>query len=356
MEISTTRSQAVRTAAILFIVICLLTIMILGQEILIPFTWAFVFSFIMLPLSDFLERRRFSRALSSAICTLVFLLVGSVILFFLVYETVNILRQEGALYEKLKAGFENFSEMASTQFGITLQSPDSESSGSVVKNALAWLKDHMTLIKEDGLTLMLIPMYLFFILNYRGLLHRFAQARFKDTDHDSVKLFFQKSQISIQNYLQGTLILTGVSAVLSYVILLSFGIRFAFFFAVLIAIFNLLPYIGHHISVAIVLVFVWITKESIPVLIFCGLSFYVANAIIENILRPKLVGDKMEMNAMMVFTSVIIGGMVWGLSGMVLFIPLLGVLQAMLYSRKKWNAYTVFFKAGDEPKEVEKIE
>lgn len=71
----------------------------------------------------------------------------------------------------------------------------------------------------------------------------------------------------------------------------------------------------------------------------------------ENFLRPKLIGDKMEMNAMMVFTAVVVGGMIWGFSGMVLFIPMLGVLQALLNSNPLWKPYTIFFEAGTRSSE-----
>lgn len=346
MITTNTGSQAVRLAAILFIIAFLVLLMILGEEILIPFTWAFIFSFIMLPLCEFLERKKIPRTMASLISTLLFCISGGALLFFLVYESVTILKNEGALYEKLKASYDGLISMLETQFGITLSqttSPD-----STLNNMLNWLSSHINILKEDALTLMLIPMYIFFILNYRSLLHKFAEARFSETHRGSVKKFFGKAQGSIQNYLLGTLVLTGVSTIMSFIILLAFRVHFAFFFAVFIAVLNLLPYIGHNLAIAVVLIFIWVTKESASAIIFCGIALYISNAVQENILRPKLVGDKMEMNAMMVFSAVVIGGIIWGFSGMVLFIPLLGVLHALLHSRDEWVPYTIFFKGGDE--------
>jgi predicted PurR-regulated permease PerM len=58
----------------------------------------------------------------------------------------------------------------------------------------------------------------------------------------------------------------------------------------------------------------------------------------------------MEMNAMMVFTAVIVGGMVWGFSGMVLFIPMVGILQALVNSHPDWKGYAILF---EEPNKSE---
>ncbi len=101
----------------------------------------------------------------------------------------------------------------------------------------------------------------------------------------------------------------------------------------------------------VVLFFVWVTKEEGYTVLFVGLALYGANLVQENFLRPLLVGDKMKMNAMVVFTAVVVGGMIWGFSGMVLFIPLLGVLKALFDSNPKWQAYSIFLAADEKPKQ-----
>jgi len=53
----------------------------------------------------------------------------------------------------------------------------------------------------------------------------------------------------------------------------------------------------------------------------------------------------MEMNAGVVFTSVIIGGLIWGFSGMILFIPLSGIVKAFLDSSPSSKSFSVFFES-----------
>ena len=70
----------------------------------------------------------------------------------------------------------------------------------------------------------------------------------------------------------------------------------------------------------------------------------------ENILRPKLVGDKMEINAFMVLSAVMLGAIIWGVSGMVLFVPFLGIAKALVESNPEWTKYAVLFASGDHGK------
>jgi predicted PurR-regulated permease PerM len=341
------------TKLTLFLFLCcvVIAIMIAGQTLLVPFTWAFLFSFILTPLCDWLERKRMSRSLAAVLATLIFCIVSGLILFYLIYQAVSILGNEPVLFEKIKNGVDNLLKMAESQLGMSIMEPaENPAATNNLREIVGFFARQISGIGENLLTLTLIPMYLFFILNYRGLAHRFVVHKYEGTSLESVEDFVHRSQASIQNYLLGTLVLTGVSAAMSFVILLAFGISYPFFFGIFIAVLNLIPYIGNLAAFAVILIFAWVTNDSGYVVLFIGVALYVSNMVQENFLRPKLIGDKMEMNAMMVFTAVVVGGMIWGFSGMVLFIPLLGVLQALLSSNPAWKPYTIFFEAGDGKK------
>lgn len=319
--------------------------MLAGGQLLIPFVWAFLFSYVMIPLSAWLEKK-LSRSAAAIIATLVFVIVSGLILFFLIYEAIRIMRNEAVLFEKIRSAVEQLHQQFESITGVKFIDTANANNTEGLRGIINWFAKQVVGIGENVVTLTLIPMYLFFILNYRGLLTSFVDKRYSGEQKKDMELFFSRAEFSIQNYLLGTLILTGVSTVMSFLILLAFGVNYAFFFAVFIALLNLIPYVGNLTAFVVVLMFVWITKDSGSTVLFVGLTLWLSNVVQENFLRPKLIGDKMEMNAMMVFTAVVVGGMIWGFSGMVLFIPLLGILQALLNSRPEWRPYAVFFEAG----------
>lgn len=340
----------IKTTAWFLLIGMVLTLMMLGQQIFIPLTWALLFAFILFPFCDWLERNKIGRTLAALIATILFTLISGVILFYLVYQAVRILQQEGALYETVKQAFENTRLWMFSQFGLD-EIPGSEEVGigaDSIQQVLSFAAQEISSIGRNIVTITLIPMFLFFLLLYRGLATKYVQTKYEGQQLNRIQSFFTKSQDSIQNYLWGTLILTGVSTIMALVILLLFGVRYAFFFSILIAVLNLIPYIGNLFAFIVVLLFVYVTKQDIGLTVFCGMALYGANLLQENFLRPKLVGDKMEMNAMVVFSGVIIGGMIWGFSGMVLFIPLLGILKSLFDSHPDLKVYSIFFESGDE--------
>lgn len=345
----TAHDQLIRLSAFGILICLLIVTMILGQTLLIPFTWAFLFAFVLYPFCRYLERKRFPRTAASLIATILFCLLGGMVLGYLIFQAARIIQDENTLYEKLRGGLNQFVQYMESEWGIVLFDPAStEKQTANLGVVIGWFARQVDLLSKNLVTLTLIPMYLFFILQYRRLLTRFIERKYKGEQRDNIKQIIHQTQESIRSYLWGTLILTGINAVMSFAILFLLGIPSAFFFAIFIAVLNLIPYIGNLIAVVLVLLFVFVTTGSFSQVVFIAVALYISNLLQENFLRPALIGDKMEMNAMTVFTGVILGGMIWGFSGMVLFIPLLGILQAVLNSREAWRPYGIFFGLDKE--------
>lgn len=333
-----------RTTAIVLLIVLIIVIMIGAKRLLIPVTWSLIFSFIMYPVARRMEARRIPRVVSSLIATFIFMLIGFSILFFLVYESYHILHSNHVLNAGTKERIEESIGSLEESLGLNVFDPSQLFSEKNYKTILGWLAANISGLGEDIITLTLIPMYLFFILNYRSLLRKFIRSYYEGEQFERVGTMIKKSYHSIHQYLRGTLFLTVAAIVLTYFILLAFGVHYAFFFAVLLAILNLIPYIGNLVAFAIVLAFVWATKPGEYVL-YVLIALYVSNIIQENFLRPKLVGDSMEVNAAVIFTAVFIGGLIWGFSGMVLFIPLAGIAKAIIDSNPKWQTFSIFFES-----------
>lgn len=332
------------TLFLLFVTLVVIA-MLAAEQLLMPFVWAVLFAYVLMPFCGRLERK-LPRTTSAIIATLVFVIFSGLVLFFLIYEAIRIMKNEPVLFDKIRSAVEQIQLKFEELTGARLLDSRNVSDSEGLRSVVTWFAKQVAGIGENVVTLTLIPMYLFFILNNRGQIASFAEQHYGGDRRKDMEAFFHRAESSIQNYLLGTLVLTGVSTAMSFLILLVFGVNYAFFFAVFIAILNLIPYIGNLVAFVVVLMFVWITKDSGSTVLFVALALWLSNFVQENFLRPKLIGDKMEMNAMMVFTAVVVGGMIWGFSGMVLFIPLLGILQALLNSHPEWKAYAVFFEAG----------
>ena len=338
-----------RISSILIIFTITTAFLYIAADFLIPIAWAFLFTFVLHPLCVKMERKGLSRTFATTLSVLLFVIIAGGILYLLVYEATIIITEDAVVYERLGHLTAKIEAYAMDTFGIDLTQKQSNNSGSdKFKSVITTAASALGTIGENLVTITLIPMYLFFMIQYRALVRKFISNRYHGSKLDYIHSFFRSAQLSIESYLIGTLILTGVTAFMTFVILILFGIKYAIFFSVFMAILNLIPYIGNMIAFVFILFYVYITKESISTAALVGGILYASNMIQENFLRPVLVGNKMEMNAMIVFTGVIIGGVLWGVSGMVLFIPLMGIIKSMLIHDEKMKPFAIFFEE-DKP-------
>lgn len=284
------------------------------------------------------------RIYSSLVATIFTLIIIGSVFVFLSIEATMLLKEQDGLIQKLMDNLNLAFQKITETLPIALD-PMDDPKKLLVSNLVKIAASNISSISEDLVIITLIPMYVFFILLYRGHFMKFIHQRYEGSVQTQALAFVSKAKESINNYIKGTLILTGISAVMTYVILLLFGIKAAFFFGVFLAILNLIPYVGNLIGMIVILVFVFVSKDSVSTTIFIAIAIYVANMIQENFLKPKLIGDKMEMNAGVVFTSVIIGGLIWGFSGMILFIPLSGIVKAFLDNSPSSKSFSVFFES-----------
>lgn len=338
----------------LLIAVILIAAMIFASTWLIPVSWAFLFACLLYPVCVFIESKGLNRTLTSMLVTILFCVIMFFILYFLIMQALLIIQTNDNVLHKVKEGIESVILHVQSKTGLDFYHPHSlkENLGNVFQHGMSIISTQLSSVGTNLLTIALTPVFLFFILNLRGLVKDFYIKNYKGDDLESIQTFITKSLTSMKNYLWGTMILTVVTAVMTYIILMLFGVKSALFFSVFLAILNIIPYVGNLIAYIAILSFVWITKESGTTVIYLTVCLYFSNMIQENILRPKLVGDKMEINAFLVLSAVMLGAIIWGVSGMVLFVPFLGIAKALVESNPEWNKYAILFASTDHSKKM----
>jgi predicted PurR-regulated permease PerM len=319
--------------------------MVVGKSFLVPLAWAMLIAMASYPMLDKVESKTgLSRSLINAFFLLILLVVLIGIGFFFYAELSHIFNDMPALMQTISERIHNLSESLKS-YGISV--PDNIDRDFVN----GWVQQHndmiLSVISGIGLNLwnvILIMFYMFFLLYYRDLIVQFYVEKYKDQNRLALaRDRFFKSLVIVRSYIYGLLLITIISAVMNYVVFLIFGLPFALFFALFLAVLNLIPFIGNPIGLVVIMLFAFITNDSllVPALIF--ITLFVMNFLQDNVIRPMLMGDKMKLNAFAVFVAVIIGGMIWGVSGMILFVPITGIIKIILESREKEGAYAIFF-------------
>ncbi len=304
--------------------------MYIGQHIIIPIVYATIIAILLNPLVDFLVRKKVNKIVSISIAVIltIFVVLGFV---FIISTQISMFSET---YPQLKEKFNATSvelvkwiseKFKIRQFKINIWIKETES--EAISNFAFGEK-----LTEAGRMIMigaLLPVYLFMILYYKPLLLEFIRKLFEVRHHLAVAEVLANVKKIIQSYLVGLFFEMIIVSALNSIGLLLLGIDYAIILGITGAILNVLPYIGGILAIALPMVIAFITKDTLisPVLVFI---VYIFIQFIDNhYLIPKIVASRVQINALISVVVVLIGGAIWGISGMFLSIPLTAILKVI---------------------------
>ncbi|MBU2045517.1 MAG: AI-2E family transporter, partial [Bacteroidetes bacterium] len=141
--------------------------------------------------------------------------------------------------------------------------------------------------------------------------------------------------------------------------LLILGIPYAIFFGVFSAVLTIIPYIGNFIGCSLPVLMALITKDSSWYAIGV-IGVYIFIQFLEgNIITPKIMGNKVSINALAAIIALVIGGKILGIAGMIIAIPAMGVLKVILSHSNHLKPITLLMDDMDSkfnPEEDEVLE
>ncbi len=321
--------------------------LVVSTTFLVPLVFASLLTLICIPLSRKIERIGIPKGLASFICVAISLIAFLTVFVVISVQIKNISDRWPEAKENLKPKLEQLQSYILDKTGINTQdqmniiygdsdSESSDSSGSITDEQSSEMinqdaKKKIGLIVIDffgfvGNT-MLSFIYLFFLLLYRRKV-KLSILEFFDPDFrkQAREVMTQSIQLA-ENFLVGRLILILFLAIFYSIGMSIAGLENAILIAVITALLSLFPYIGNVIGYILAISLALFGGVEFWALIVISITYGLAQFIESYILEPYVVGDKVGLNPLVTIIVVVLGSSIWGLSGMILSIPVVGILK-----------------------------
>ncbi len=293
-----------------------------------PLAVALLLAFLMLPVARKLESWKAPRWLSTLTCTLiVVLLLGSVV-GLVAYQGKQFSEDYTQLKQKADEKVDQVTAFITSNTGITeeqFKTSVKESSLSQVKNSA---QGFLIGLLNSTTDILLMLVYIYTFLFYRTHFKKFVIRLFPDTKRKNVTGVLEESVVTALSYLKGKMMLVALLAVIYSVGLSLIGVKFAVFYGVLAAILSLIPYIGNLIGGALPVLTALLYGNALSALLVVAL-FTLTQFVESYVLQPLVVGKEVDLNPMMSILIVILAGILWGIPGMIIAIPYLGIVMVL---------------------------
>jgi predicted PurR-regulated permease PerM len=322
---------------------------------------AALLAMLMLPLCKRLEKWRFPRGLAIVLCILLILLTFLALIFLFSWQIADFARDIPTLQVQLNKKLDAVQGFVERQTNI---SPERqleyirEQFSTFLESAGRYMTSILSATTGTLATISIISIYIFFFMYYREKFQRFFMMITPKEDHANVTSIITQISHVTQQYLSGVLIVIVILSVLNSVGLLIIGIRQAIFLGCLAGLLNIIPYIGVLIGSLLPILIALLTKDGIgPAIAVAGVFAF--NQFLENnFLTPNIVGGKVKINPLASIIALLIGGSLWGVAGMILFIPFLGIAKIIFDNIEGLRPYGYLIgdeSEKDEPNAADKI-
>lgn len=341
----------IKAVFIAILIIIILFFMIIAKTILVPLFISGYISMLLTSACNRLEKRKIPRVVSAFICLSVFVVLISALLVFTYFQVRGFVEDLGGnLSEKINSYAISANQWVYENLGMDMgmyNGFEFKKAVDIVQSEDASPVQLIFSIISTLSDIILLPVFIFFLLIYRDHLAVFISKIFrKHRDGDILSKLTSIRRI-VHSYIIGAGQVMLILAVVNTAVLFALGIEHAIFFGVLAGVLNIIPYLGPILGGMFPFLFALITKDTLFYPIAVAISFTFIQLLESTFLTPKITGSNVNLNALITFLGLLIGGAIWGVIGMILIIPTIAIVKRLFEMSPHTEPYAYLFGEED---------
>lgn len=286
------------------------------RPVMIPFILALFFAYLLAPIIDWIEQRGVNRWL--AIFVVFFVdLIGFILFFGLVSSSFKELSEDFPVHLERFKRFMDYSIDFFNKNGVNV--------------GIDTLKQHIFELPFTKIVMGMTNTILKLLSNTFLILIFMVYLLMKPNPKPREGSIRAEIDHRIKRYIIIKVSLSAVTGILVALILSALRVDLAIFFGLMAFVLNFIPSVGSIIATLLPLPIVLLDPN---LSIWMGLlAFFLPGAVqltIGNVIEPKLQGDSLELHPITILLALIFWGMLWGIPGMFLAMPVTAVLRVFL--------------------------
>jgi predicted PurR-regulated permease PerM len=342
-----------KTINFLLFFILITVILYYAQKFLIPVCFGILFAMLFTPLAGRFERRGIHRAVSSLLCILVFLLVITTVVMLLSWQISDLSKDLNQMFSKLSQLWAQTQQYLVEKFNIPiekqkqlLEQQRSSGGGGAGKMAASFAGT----IFSTLVNFILVLVYIFLFMYYRhrikeGILRLVPAGERENTE----RIVRDASKVS-QQYLTGLGSMIVILWIMYGIGFSIVGVKSAFLFAVICGLLEIVPFVGNLTGTSITLLMVLSQGGNTQMVIGVVVTYMLVQFIQTYLLEPLVVGAKVNISPLFTILILVAAEMVWGIAGMVLAIPIMGIVKIVCDHIEPLKPYGYLIGENDEKK------
>ena len=307
-----------------------------GAEFFLPVTAALVIAIALVPMLEWFERRGVPSKLASALCVVIFLAIATFAVLSIVLPAIDWVALVPERIDRVTASLQPVLDLYANleRFVDSIASRIASSAETGREVRIATPNSMMGIIAASAphaaiqLFFALLVIY-FFLAGWTGMRRSTIKSRGSFEGAMTTARVIQQVVEATSTYIGTITVINVCLGALTALILWALGMDSALMWGGIVAVLNYIPYLGPIVTsvllfIGALMTFPDIWAAMLPPLIFLALHTVEANAI-----TPMIVGQKIEVNPLLILLSLSFWAWVWGTTGALLAVPLLIIIKTV---------------------------
>ncbi|HVG15504.1 MAG TPA: AI-2E family transporter [Chitinophagaceae bacterium] len=326
-----------------------------AKPFLVPLAFACLLAMLLIPLSASLESKGWNRALTSLVCVLLVLALVAGVISLVVWQVTDMASDADQIEKNLVKKISELKDYVSERFGVSRkaqqevidkqQASSSNNISGMVTKVLASLGTILT-------NFILLLVYIFLLIYFRTHLKNFVLKLVPTANRAKAVQTMDASRKVAQKYLTGLSLMIVCLWIMYGIGFTIAGVKLPVFFAILCGMLEIIPFIGNLAGTGITVLMSIAQGGESSLIIGILITYALVQFIQTYILEPLVVGHEVNINPLFTILGIVAGEVIWGVPGMILAIPVLGITKIVCDNITSLQPYG--FLLGEEKKKAHK--
>lgn len=315
-------------------------ILYFAKTLFIPLFFGLLIAMIMYPICKWFEKHGWPKLYAVTACLLIVTLLFAALFYLLVWQMKVFSNDAPVILHKLQLALTQSQNWLVKNMGLTTELENNwveKLSG----NISGILQTTIQTTVNTLFILFLIPVYTALFMYHRQVFVQFLKSVTPVKYQHQLDEILKQTITTYFNYIKGMILVYIIVGILNSIGLLALGVKHAFLFGMLCAIMTIIPYVGIFASALLPISVVWIETGNIWYPIGVIAVFSIVQYLEANVIFPKVVGTQLHVSTLAMLVAIIAGGIIWGVAGMVLFIPFVAILKIISDNIDEWKPFNL---------------
>jgi predicted PurR-regulated permease PerM len=326
-------------------------ILYFGKDLFIPLSFGVLISFVLYPICAWLEKKGTGRLIAIIISLTILIVLGLLLVALLIYQLSAFVKEWPAIQSKLGNSLSELSKFLADVVGLSREQQQefidrlSDQSGN---NIITVLRHTISASAVSMVLLILIPVYVVLILYYRTYWMKVLSRLFPTESNDRLREILFLTIKAYYSFIKGMALVYLIVGSLNTVGLLLLGVPHAILFGFIASILTFIPYVGIIVGSLLPMAMSWITYDSVWYPIGVVGIFTFVQYLEANVIFPLAVSNRLNVNTLVMLLAIFAGGILWGMAGMILFVPFVGIAKLIADHNPRWKTISLILGTDNE--------